>query len=137
MIGESGASAQVIKRMIVIGTALLILAACSPAGETPSPVAATSGTEVLQPQEPPALSQPMDTAGRTYRVIEKFEQDGRFFVSVIAPPGDGGHLVQVEIKEKALWDAVRKEGFVTFGKAWQILEIEGKAVETFVRGDAE
>lgn len=104
--------------VILILSALMVLAACN--------------TEAPEPAEQDAAA----SGQRSFIVKEKFEQDGRTFVAVRDRPGEEGHLIQVEVRERALWDAIKKDGVITFDKKWNVTEIDRMGIDEILRRDA-
>ncbi|MBB6634428.1 hypothetical protein [Cohnella thailandensis] len=54
-------------------------------------------------------------------VLEKYEQGGRYYVSVTGPSDS---IIQVEVEE-AEWEEIKKGGTVFFDEDWDVTAIDG------------
>ncbi|THF84129.1 hypothetical protein [Cohnella fermenti] len=114
--------------------AILLVAPLAGCGSNAAPTAASEAsqatanagsTESAPPTQPapspdsapPSASvSPSEPIRRT--VVEKYEQDGRLYLSVTGPANS---LVQVAIPDREVWEAIETGGIVAFDKDWNVV----------------
>ncbi len=64
----------------------------------------------------------------TTRIVkEKYEQGGRYYVSV---SGKDDTLIAVHIDEQEVWDQIKIDQTVTFGDDWEVIKVNWKELDS-------